>query len=185
MRKRLFAGAMILAVCVSVGGCIASIMVLENPEWRQGVLLADVAPDMLEKHTVGDVVVLPGAWFRDNSMAEIKLVVGFHSVSSTSVISIKTLIVSIAGKKLDYGEPISPTKATDWEPTMPAPFPYLCETRVLTVRPPPGEMPKSRLDVSLVAVVREERGKETEKTIEAYFLPEKRSWLFGEFPLPR
>ena len=183
MRKAILLSVIFPAASVLVGGCIASMMVLENPEWRDGVLVPDMDPDLLEKYTVGDVVVHPVAYFQDDTMARIHLSFGFHSKADTSVISVKSLTVSIGGEELDYGEPISPTRESDWKVSMPPPLPYLCGTRRLTVEAPPGEMPRSRVEFSLVVSVREESGKVTKKKIEAYFLAEKRSSLFGEFPL--
>ena len=186
MRRAVLACMVYLAASVSFGGCVASIMVLENPEWRQGVLIPDIDPDVIEKFTVGDVLVYPAASFTDNAMTRITISFVFSSTADTSLISVKEVTVSIGGEELDYGEPINPTEesALSFASYMPPPHSYLVETRVLTVEPPPGKMPGSRVSFSVVVSVREENGKVTEKKIEGHFLAEKRFSLFGEFPLP-
>ncbi len=161
-----------------VSGCrYHSWMVLENPEFPDAMLLTELDADLLKKYTVGEVIVQPRFVPADSTQTTYKLFVLFFSKTNTPIVSIKTVALSINGTNLEYGKQFIKGLTSDWELyPVHKPF-YVCSISGETIDRPKVELDKARVDISLEVSVKDESGKVTEKKIDAYFVPKKRSYL--------
>ena len=176
--KMILTVSLMFFVFVIFTGCrLYSMIVLENPEFPDAMLPTEMDADLLKKYTVGGVIVHPRIHYADSAQTTYKLLAVFFSKTNTPVVSIKTLTLSVSGTKLEYRKQIIGALISDWE-LYPAnkPF-YVCSISGEPIDRPKEEMVKSRVNVSLQVSVEEESGRVTEKKIDAYFLPKKRSYL--------
>jgi hypothetical protein len=150
---------------------------LENPEYPDAMRPADLSGDLLNKYSVGHVIVHPRIVYTDGAMTTQNLFVVFFSQTNTSEVAVKALTVFVNGKKLEYGEQIIDDPVPSWELyPINGPF-YAGSISGEPIACPKVEMTKARVDVSLIVLVKDESGKVTEKKIDAYFVPKKRSYL--------
>jgi hypothetical protein len=156
---------------------VHSWMVLENPEFPDAMLPTQLEPDILNKYSVGEVIVHPRILYVDGAMTAQRLVVVFFSKKDTEEVSIKGLVLSVNGVKLKYGNEIVNASTSSWE-LYPAnkPF-YVCGIHGEPIDRQKKELIKARIDVSIEVSVKETGGDVIEKKINANFIPQKRSYL--------
>ena len=167
-----------LAIVVFVNGCqYHSMIILDNPEFPAQLHPAKVNADLLRKYSIGNVIVKPLFMYTDGFQDRFKLIVTFYSMKDTPQVSIEALTVSVDGAKLDYGRQIATRIASDWRLGLTIkPF-YSCHISDEPIDRPKEEMVEARVDVSVRVSVEDESGDITRETIDAYFLPKKRSFL--------
>jgi hypothetical protein len=152
-------------------------MVLENPEFPDDTRPANLSKQLKEKYAVGDVIVHPRIVYADGAMTTQETFVVFFSKADTSEVSIKSLTLFVGGEELEYGQRMAESKPSPWEMyPVNDPF-YVCSISGEPIDRPKVKMLEVRVDVSLVVSVKDESGKVTEKQIDVYFLPKKRSYL--------
>jgi len=165
-------------VIVIFSGCQRySMIVFENPEFPDTMLPTKMDADLLKKYTVGGVIIHPRIHYADSTQTTYKLLAIFFSKTNTPVVLIKTLTISINGTKLEYGKQIIGELTSDWDMySENKPF-YVSSISGEPIDRQKEEIVKARVVVSLIVSVEEDNGKITEKKINVYFLPKKRSYL--------
>ena len=165
-----------LAVCVvlaMVAGCATkSLELLENPEFPQGSDLSTLDSGLLEKYSVGDVIVRPR--MHKPGPGQYSLMVVFFSKSNARDPSVDHVALRVNGEPVDYDFPLG-TAARDGWYGLSYHKPYLVsgvEGPVIT--PPDGiELKDARVDLSLDVSLPAENGETLRKRIECHFVPYK------------
>ena len=142
--------SLMFLMLVLFSGCqLYSMVVLENPEFPDAMPPTELDTDLLKKYTVGEVIVHPHIYPADSTQTTYKLRALFFSKTNTSVVSIKTVTLSVNGTKLEYGKQLINGLTSDWEQyPVNKPF-YVCGISGEPIDRPKVEMVKARVDVSL------------------------------------
>ena len=155
---------------------IHSMINLENPEFPPTLRLEDLSGELLEKYSVGNVIVQP-LLRHDQMEVSYYLTVLFASTTNSMIVSVKEIALLVNGEEIIYGEEMLGKWASDWALyPLRKPF-YVLSIRGISIDPPKVDMVKARVDVSLMVSVKDESGKVLEKQIDTYFVPKKRSYL--------
>lgn len=169
-----------LFVALALWGCRHhSTIDLDNPEFpRYKVRPGDLSGKLLEKYSVGNVIVEPRIWFSHQTVKNPEKTyhfgVLFFSRTNTSSAVVSSVSVLLNGKELSYGSELIRHPATDWKLSPKDPTFYICSVEGKPIDRPETSLLKARVEVSLVVEVENRGGEVTEKQIDAYFVPKKR-----------
>jgi hypothetical protein len=151
--------------------------VLENPEFPDATLPKDMKRAIMDKYTVGDVIVHPRIAYADGAMTTQRLVMVFFSNTNTATVTVKALTLTVNEVILEYGDRFIDASVSDWKSyQVNKPF-YVCGIHGDPIDHPKAELIKNKVKLSLTISVKDKSGKAAEKTIEADFLPKKRSYM--------
>ena len=171
-----FLGLLVLAL----GGCrFHSTIDLDNPEFpRYKIRPWDLSEKLLEKYSVGNVIVEPRIWFSHqtvkNPVKTYHLGVLFFSKTNTSSAVVSSVSVLLNGKEFPYGNELIGRPSTDWKVSPEDSTFYIRSVEGEPIDQPETSLLKARVDVSLVVEVMDKRGEATKKQIDTYFVPKKR-----------
>ncbi len=175
---------MIITVCfifialVAFSGCrFYAWMVLENPEFPDAMLPTKLKLKILKKYTVGDVIVHPRISHTDGSQTAAELFVVCFSETNSSIVAIESVVVFIDDVELDYGDQITRESMSIWESYSTDKSFYVSSISGKALDCSKEKITKAKVDVSLLISVKGADGKITEKQIDTYFVPKKRSYL--------
>lgn len=162
------------AVLAAVAGCVTQPPEqLDNPEFSQRQALGSVGGGVLEKYSVGDVVVWPRMARR--APGEYALVIGFYSKDGDRSPSVGSVEVAVDGIPVAYEFPLGPPAVDKWygrrRPGDPC---WVCGVAGPVVVPPEGvAMKDARVDVALEVSAPDGKGGEAKKRIQCFFVPYK------------
>jgi len=163
----------ILIALTTVSSCrIYSWFVLENPEFPDRMLPTELEPDILDKYTVGNVIVQPRVIYNDGAMKTQKVFILFFSKEIKSKVSIKTFSLSCDGVEMQKSKNTDSYTISDWEYYKGnAPF-YVC-----FISSDSFETLKDAAHLFLIVTVTENSGNIIEKKIDTDFELRKRAYL--------
>lgn len=177
MRRGVARWLVILFIATGYGCHVYSMVVLENQDFPDTVSPKDASPKILDKYSVGDVIVWPRIFFFDGRQTKYQLDIAFYSKATSSSVSIKSLDLKVNDERLEYGDEMVDAPASGWSTGVSIePF-YVCGIAGGPIDRPKSEMVESEVDVSLLVVVKGENGLMAEKRISSHFLPKKRSFI--------
>lgn len=171
MRKVLsLAFGVVLAI---VAGCVTkSLELLENPEFPQDRDPTTLDSGLLEKYSVGDVIVRPRMY--KPGPGDYSLMVVFFSKSNTRDPSVDHVAIRVDGEPVDYDFPLGTSARDGWYGPHPREPYWISGVEGPVVTPPDGiELKNARVDLSLEVSLPEEDGKTLRKRIECHFVPYK------------
>jgi hypothetical protein len=152
---------------------------LDNPEFPYfKVRPGDLSGELLEKYSVGNVIVEPRIWFShqtvSNPVKTYHLGVYFFSKTNTSSAVVKSVSVSLNDEELPYGKELVASSPKDWRPYAKDETFYICSVEGEPIDQPETILLKAKVDVSLLVEVTNESGEVTRKSIEVNFMPKRR-----------
>jgi len=152
---------LVLMICLLFLGLVFSacrvytIVDLDNPEFPRELKPADLSGELLDKYSVGDVIVEPRLWHADGFQTNYAPFILFFSETNTSVAFISSVCVSVDGKQLEHDVDLCGKQSSDWKlQEGNKPF-YVCYIEGTAIERPKVEMTKARVDVSLVVSVKD------------------------------
>jgi len=167
----------LILLVATISACrIYSIVDLANPEFPLELNPSDLSEKVLEKYTVGNVIVEPQIRHGVHH-GQYKLTVLYSSESTAVSASIDKVSVLVNSKEISYGDELLGKRCLEWQLYSENEPRYVCSISGATIDPPELDMTKVRVDVSLMVSVQDENGHTTEKQIDVYFVPKKRSYL--------
>jgi len=176
MRLVVVIGMISIVISFVLCGCkIYSWKVLENSEFPDQANPAELDTDVLEKYTVGNVIVHPRILYMDGEMTTQQLFVVFFSRTNTSKVAIKNVTMWINENELEYGDSLIDVPASDWSLYSRSKKFYVCSIGGTAINYPKEKLLKNGVQLSLTISVENENGKAYEKQINAEFVPKKRA----------
>lgn len=170
----LFRNLLVGAVFAAAAGCVSQPPEqLDNPEFPQRQGLGSVGGDVLEKYSVGDVVVRPRMVRR--APGKYMLVIGFCSKDGDRSPSVGSVEVAVDGVPVEYDFPPGTPPAGKWYGRRQLDNPsWWCWVEGPEIVPPEGvAMKDARVDVAVVVSMPDGEGGEAKKRIECFFVPYK------------
>lgn len=170
----LFCASILFSACQ-----VHSIVDLDNPEFPDTLSVGALSGSLLRKYSIEDVIIRPRIE-HGSSQTDYKIVVQCFSKTNTTAVSIKTVSVLINGKRTlcDGDVFVSGIWSTDWNFYQEnRPYSIISFWSDYTVVLTSSEVEKTRVDVSIVILVKKDCGRISERIFCASFIPKKRSYL--------
>lgn len=165
-----------LTLMVLCGCGVYSVVDLQNPEYPDDLLPSAVTGKLLEKYSVGDVIVTPHMFQGVTQEGEFALMVMFASKNKLCVPRVDNVEIAVNGVHVDYTFPLGASANGEWKTNPYDPF-FVCGPVGPIIAPPGVVMAKSRVDLSLSVSVEDKIGVMTSKRIDCYFIPHKRFYV--------